>query len=561
MFGHLKIATATKLFGLTITAGFLLLLATGLSAINELKIQGPIYNKIMLGNVLVADILPPPAYIIESYLEATLALNEPSTASTHKERLKRLHQEYADRKSFWLSVEFDDRILEMLTQESDARAAAFYQLTENNFFPALERGDLESAKQTYAEMQSEYTQHREIIDEIVSATNKKNAEIEREAKSSEVFFMWVGGIVTTVVLIIVGICALAISQIVVRPIGQMTKAMQTLAAGTIDVVIPFAERRNEIGSMAAALSVFQQNEVQGRHLAAERRVDEANREQKVIHLNGLCQNFDKSVSGLLATVTDSIASMGKTAQSMSDMASRTTAEANKVGTSAESAAESVNAVAAATEELAQSVADISRQMTRSTDITTGALQLAEKTDGQIRSLSDTAEKVGTVVHLITDIANQTNLLALNATIEAARAGDAGKGFAVVASEVKNLATQTAQATEDISHQVTMIQAETDTAVTAIKAVGETIGEITTITSGVAASVDEQEAATREIARNVEQAAGEARIVSMGLRHVVTIAEETGTAAAGIFTAADELVHLTNELRGNLEAFLAAVRSA
>jgi methyl-accepting chemotaxis protein len=172
-----------------------------------------------------------------------------------------------------------------------------------------------------------------------------------------------------------------------------------------------------------------------------------------------------------------------------------------------------------------------------------------------------ANKIGEVVALITDIAEQTNLLALNATIEAARAGDAGKGFAVVASEVKNLANQTAKATDEIGAQIAGVQAATQEAVTAIEVIVKTISEIDSISSSIASAVEEQGAATQEIARNVEQAAAGTQEVSSNIGGVSAAANDTGAAATQIRGASAELSRQSETLRTEVEKFLANVRAA
>jgi methyl-accepting chemotaxis protein len=199
-------------------------------------------------------------------------------------------------------------------------------------------------------------------------------------------------------------------------------------------------------------------------------------------------------------------------------------------------------------------------MSRSRQIAGQAASQAVATNAQIKQLADAAQKIGAVVQLITDIASQTNLLALNATIEAARAGEAGKGFAVVASEVKNLATQTGKATEDISQQINNIQNETGQAVQAIENIAGTIDEINQITTGVAAAVEEQSAATKEIARSVEQAASGTRDMSSSIQTVTDAASHTGNAAGQMLGSSNALSAEAKALRQEVEQFLSTIRT-
>ncbi len=176
-------------------------------------------------------------------------------------------------------------------------------------------------------------------------------------------------------------------------------------------------------------------------------------------------------------------------------------------------------------------------------------------------LAETGEKITEVVGLIDEIADQTNLLALNATIEAARAGEAGKGFAVVASEVKNLATQTAKATEEIGAQISSMQGATETAVNAIKQIGSTISRVDEIASSISAAVEEQGAATHEISRNVNEAASSTQTVSSNINQVHSASTETGQSAQSIEAATSELTRLSESLRGEVNSFLGSIRAA
>lgn len=266
----------------------------------------------------------------------------------------------------------------------------------------------------------------------------------------------------------------------------------------------------------------------------------------------------KRVADSVLTASTTVHSM---AQDMTHTAESTVGEAESVISASELAATNVNAVAAATEQLAGSVSEIGRQTARSSAIAARAADQARLTNDQVQGLAVAAQRIGDVVRLITDIANQTNLLALNATIEAARAGEAGKGFAVVASEVKNLATQTAKATDEISQQIAAIQTETGQAVEAIQAIAKTIEEINQITTTVAAAVEQQSAATQEIGRNVESAASGTSDVARSIGNVTQSANETGSAAGKMLDAAEGLTRQSRDLQSQVDLFLAELRAS
>jgi methyl-accepting chemotaxis protein len=222
--------------------------------------------------------------------------------------------------------------------------------------------------------------------------------------------------------------------------------------------------------------------------------------------------------------------------------------------------QNVQTVASATEELAASIREIGNQVTESTGIISGAVEQAEDTNGKVRLLADAAQKIGDVVTLINEIASQTNLLALNATIEAARAGEAGKGFAVVASEVKNLATQTAKATEEIAAQVRAIQDSTDQSAKAIGEISHTINRVNEISTAIASAVEEQGAATQEISRNVQQASSGTAEVTSNIIGVTQASQQTSAGSSQVLSAASELARNGERLRSEVEDFLKTVRS-
>jgi methyl-accepting chemotaxis protein len=287
---------------------------------------------------------------------------------------------------------------------------------------------------------------------------------------------------------------------------------------------------------------------------------DATREEAATLLHRHADDFERDVSSMVGVISSAATELQATAQSMATTAEETTQQASAVATAAEQASENVQTVAAATEELTASIQEISRQVSQSTHIAGSAVEEAQRTNIMVQGLAEAAGKIGQVVKLINDIASQTNLLALNATIEAARAGDAGKGFAVVAGEVKNLANQTAKATDEISAQIAAVQAATKDAVGAIQGIGNTISKISEIASAIAAAVEEQGAATQEIARNVQQAAMGTGAVTSNIGSVTHAAGETGHAAHEVLSAAGELSRQSERLSSQVDHFLTDVRS-
>jgi methyl-accepting chemotaxis protein len=373
---------------------------------------------------------------------------------------------------------------------------------------------------------------------------------------------WLLGLAILGIAVISGSIAWMIGRSISKPLDLLGARMQALADGKLDGEIPGLSRGDEVGAMAATVQIFKDNAVRIRGLEeAETATQARAAAERRTTMENIASDLERSVTGIVRSVSTAAAGMQATAQSMTSTASDASARAATVGAASESASNNVETVAAAAEELSSSVTEISRQVARSSEIASKAVGDAERTNATVGALSTGAEKIGEVVKLIHSIAAQTNLLALNATIEAARAGESGRGFAVVASEVKALANQTAKATEEISAQVAAMQASTSEAVASIGGITETIAQMSEITVSISSAVDQQGDATREIARNIQSVAAGSSEISAHIGGVTSAAAATGKAATEVLSNARELDNQSGMLRNAVDEFLVKVRAA
>jgi methyl-accepting chemotaxis protein len=415
----------------------------------------------------------------------------------------------------------------------------------------------DSSKAFTGARQESRSQSAAAISAIKTVVDDRAAAASRNRTSSTFTMTGTLGVALVLALMI----GIVLSRLITRPITSLTAAMRRLATGDTDMALDLAGRRDEIGGMFGAVRVFRDNAIERRRLADQTEAEQQARMHRQETIEGLINDFRTEIEQLVGVVAGNADQMEATARALAAIAEEARDRAGTAASASELASDGVQTVAAAAEELSASIGEISRQTETATVVAQRATGEAKKTDATISGLADAATRIGNVITLIKAIAEQTNLLALNATIEAARAGEAGKGFAVVASEVKNLAGQTAKATEEIASQIAQIQSSTGDAVAAIRAISDIMGEVDRTTNVIANAVGEQGHATAEISLNAQKAAGGTKSVADETQALTRVVGETSQSASQVLAVSNDMNDQASRLREVVERFINQVMAA
>jgi len=405
----------------------------------------------------------------------------------------------------------------------------------------------------FGELEEKNSKLSETIEAMQKAATKNSVD---EGKTTENIVLLLG-----LFIIILSQSILAIiTKSITAPLKQCASALREVGQGNYNVSVNYAAK-DEIADIANAVISYRDASRSVKEKAEQDHRAQAEKERKTKILNSAIEKFQVNAGQIANSLSDAANTLQSSSQTMASTADETYNKSSDASITSQQTSQNVQTVATATEELNASIREIRSQVEITERITREAVDQAQATSGTIKGLTDAAQKIGEVVQLINAISNQTNLLALNATIEAARAGEAGKGFAVVASEVKNLANQTAKATEDISQLIESIQHATRDSADSIVNITNTIRKASEVATSVASAVEEQTAATQEIARNVQQAAQGTSAVNQIIAVVNDAATNAKSTSSLVQTASEKVRQTTQNLNRVLEEFIDHINKA
>jgi len=554
---NIKIGPKLILLLAVFIAGYAIFGWISFSTLNKLRINGNLYNQIVMSKDLIADVLPPPEYIIESYVNVLRMADEsdPARIDYFSTELKRLQADYEKRHQFWINEPLLEQgsLRDAMLKGAYDPAIRFYNVVFSQLIPALQKGDREYAKRlVQGELNTLYEAHRKSVDQVVQAATEKYEKTETLAKTeiqddTKLLFA-----IAFIVIVAVIIMSRVIRSSITRPLHTVVNAISKIENGDMTVRVGL-ERKDELGILSKALDSLS---VKFQNIFTDLQLNS----------NTLAGSAEE-LSSIGRQVTSNTAQVNMNISAMASSATQASINANEVAGTAEEMSTNMNTIAAAVEEMSASIRQISINASDAHKIAGEATTKSVEATKAMSNLGAAAKEIGQVTDVIKRIAEKTNLLALNATIEAATAGAAGKGFAVVANEIKELANQSAKSADDITRRIEGIQSGTGEAVVVINGVSDIIKKINQSVEVISNHVDQQTKASNEIANNVAQVNVGAKRVASAIgevakgskdmsRNAEAIAKNTISAqsTAQINDGADALAKLASNIKSVLNNF-------
>lgn len=542
----MRLSSLSKLLGCVIALGFAFVMATSWYALRELKVNGPLYQKVVQGKDLIADILPPPAYIIEAFLEVNLLFQEPESLDARKSRLKALHKDYLERHAYWQKEDLPEDIRSGFLTRAHEPASKFWRTLEEGYIPAIHARDNEAVRRHLAALKADYAVHRAAIDTVVELANRRNTETEAAAVRLEWLLSLVKQVAGVLGVGLVALCVFGLNVKLVRPLLLMQNAMADLASGNLGIKTPELNRRDEIGDMARSVEVFREAGLQRARMEAEmtRRRQELDAE-RAAREHEKSESDKKQIETLKSmanqveeTARQSVAVVAEQMDAVVGIVSGLAQKTSVLQENSEGVASAADEALASMQETSKSAGDLTKAIRAAVDkaghareATGQAVAASSVIAHRIRSLSDTVGRIEVFTQTINDIARNTNLLALNAGVEAARSGEHGRGFAVIAQEVKALSEQTSQATANIRDLIGAVIEAKDGALAAVGEIGGSITHASTLAGDIGVALQTQAHAVEVISHNVAETQRAAADVA---ERIARIAAQTQS--AGVQTA-------------------------